>query len=149
MCWDIFMDGYYRRMQRLEDLHRLKQFAQENTWRITWDWEELMVRKGKVALVTDPSSTICFATENLFAMNGYSSIDVIGKRPSIFQGEQTSATTRRQIQTAVRQVKPFHITLVNYRKDGSMYNCEIDSYPVFNKEKKHSHFIAFEQTVPL
>lgn len=147
MCWDFFLDYHHRTLRRLDDLQRLKRFAQKNAWRIEWDFEDLIVRKGKVALVTDPSLIIRFATESLFDMNGYRLKEVIGKKPSLFQGEQTSPGVKAQIRTAIQQLKPFYGTLINYRKDGSVYTCGVEEYPVFTKKRRHTHFIAFEEVV--
>ena len=145
MSWDIFMGGYHRTMQRLDDWQKLKHLASNNSWRVDWDLEELIVKQGKVALVTDPSQIIRFATENMFDMNGYTAKEVIGKKPSIFQGEQTSVHVKNEIRTAIKQLKPFRGTLINYRKNGTLYNCEVEEFPVFNMENKHTHFIAFER----
>jgi PAS domain S-box-containing protein len=145
MSWDIFMGGYHRTMQRLDDWQKLKQLADKNAWRVDWDLEELIVKEGKVALVTDPSQIIRFATESMFEMNGYMPKEVIGKKPSIFQGVATSLDVRKEIRTAIQQLKPFRGTLINYRKDGTLYHCEVEEFPVFNIENKHTHFIAFER----
>jgi PAS domain S-box-containing protein len=145
MSWDIFMSGYHRTMQRLDDWQKLKQLADEHAWRIDWDLEEMLVKQGKVALVTDTAQIIRFATDNMFDMNGYTPEEIIGKKPSIFQGDETSVQVRKEIRMAIQQLKPFRGTLINYRKDGTIYNCEVEEYPVFTIEKKHTHFIAFER----
>lgn len=148
MSWDFFMESYQRNRQRLDDWQQLNIMAHKDNWRIDWDLKDLLVKRGKVTLVTDSSFIIRFATANLFEMNGYKPKEVLGKTPSLFQGEQTAATTKATIKEAVAQLKPFYVTLINYRKDGSLYKCEVEGYPVFTKENKHSHFIAFEQIVP-
>jgi PAS domain S-box-containing protein len=149
LSWDIFMDSYQRTMRRLDDLQRLQKLSAQHQWNKEWDFEELLLRKGKVILVTDSSLSICYASSSLTDMNGYAPEEVMGKKPTLFQGKETQAQPRAQIRSDIKQLRPFSVTLLNYRKDGSLYNCAIEGYPVFTKKKKHSHFIAIEQLVPL
>ena len=80
-------------------------------------------------------------------MNGYTLNEIKGKTPRIFQGKETSSKVSATIGKAVKNKKPFEAIVVNYRKDGSTYNCWIKGEPIFNKKGKIVNFIAFEREV--
>ena len=63
----------------------------------------------------------------------------------MFQGILTSETTKNSIRNAISKKHPFKEVLLNYRKDGSTYWCEIEAYPKFDKKNNLVHFIAFER----
>jgi hypothetical protein len=78
------------------------------------------------------------------AMNGYKIAEVIGKKPSMFQGAASSAETKKQIREAINKQIPFEATIANYRKNKEVYDCLIKGFPVFDKSKNLVNFIAFE-----
>lgn len=80
-------------------------------------------------------------------MNGYTQQEVMGKSPKIFQGEKTENEVRVSISMAVKIKKSFTAILTNYKKDGSVYRCSIEAFPVLNKKNIVTHFIAFENTI--
>ena len=145
MCWDLFMQSHHRRMQQAEGLTGLQTFSQQHQWRIDWDFKRLLLAEERVVLVTDPAQIIQFATPNMTAMNGYLVEEVMGKSPKMFQGEGTDPEVRRQLREALVRRLPFKGTLLNYRKEGTPYNCFVEEYPVWNKQGGLVHFIAFEK----
>ena len=145
MCWDIFMDGYNRRMAMVDSLKELNGFAEKNKWQHHWNFEKKLLGESKIILITNTSLTIEFASANLVEMNGYEPLEVIGKSPKIFQGKETSVETRKQISEAIVKRIPFTGTLINYRKDGTPYHCIVEEHPVWDSRGKLVNFIAFEQ----
>jgi PAS domain S-box-containing protein len=145
MCWDFFMESHFRRMQLAEGLQQLQEFAQLNQWRVDWNLEKFLLKEERIALVTDTAQIIQFATPNMIAMNGYLPEEIIGKQPKMFQGKDTDPETRRHIKEAIIKKMPFKGSLVNYRKDGTPYDCLVDEYPVWNRAGRLVHFIAFEK----
>ncbi|WP_336517221.1 PAS domain-containing protein [Pollutibacter soli] len=144
MCWDLFIEGYDAKMGMAADRADLIRMASSNHWKHNFDFESELFRCGNTIIVTDPSILIVLATRNMFKMNGYLPQEVIGKKPSMFQGEGTSKETTRAIRNAINQRQHFEATLVNYRKNGEAYPCFIRGYPVFNKSGELVNFIAFE-----
>ena len=145
MCWDFFMEGHHRRLQQADSFCQLKSFAKEHDWRIDWNIRKLLLTEERVAIVTDLQQVIRFATPNLPGMNGYKPEEVIGKQPKLFQGKDTDPDVRRQIREAIVRRLPFKGTILNYRKDGSPYQCLVEEYPVWNKGGVLVHFVAFEK----
>jgi PAS domain S-box-containing protein len=147
LCWDIFMEGYHRRMEYAGDVQHLNKLSEQKKWQQSWNFEDELFRQHKTILVTDSSLHINYATSNIFAMNGYTPKDVIGKSPKMFQGKETSTDARAMIRRAITDYLPFETTILNYRKNGSPYHCHIKAYPVFNNKKSLVNFIAFENLV--
>ena len=78
-------------------------------------------------------------------MNGYTPEEVIGKSPSMFQGKKTSSVVSKQIRRAIQLKKSFEKKVLNYKKNGDIYFCLINGYPIYNEKGEFSHFIAFEK----
>lgn len=147
LSWDIFMRGYQRKMALAEDYNQLNKISISKNWFDEWDVQTRLFSLGKVIIVTDPSLKIIFASSNIFDMNGYDPAQVKGRHPAMFQGEGSSLETRMVIRTAIKNRQPFDVSILNYKKNASPYLCHIEGYPVFNKKKELSNFIAFESIV--
>ena len=146
MCWDIYMEAYGRMLQRGEDLQQVKKLSEVQGWKkASWNVENELVRLKKIVLITDASLIIRFASSNLQDMNGYLPDEVIGRTPKIFQGPQTEEEERIRLREAIQQRIPLQAVITNYRKDGSLYRCSVEEYPVWNVDGKLVNFIAFER----
>jgi hypothetical protein len=51
---------------------------------------------------------------------------------------------RNEVRSVVQNRRSFHVSLINYKKNGEPYRCNIEGFPAFNKEKQLVKFIAFE-----
>lgn len=145
LSWDIFLYGYQRTMRLLDSFHQINEMSKQNNWHIEWDIEHELMRERKVILVTDPSLIIRFASHNLIDMNGYEADEVLGKSPKIFQGPGSAPAIRNEIRQAIIKRIPFKGSIINYRKDGSAYDCFVEEYPVWDKQRNLVNFIAFER----
>ena len=78
-------------------------------------------------------------------MNGYHPDEMIGNSPTIFQGLKTSKRTTLSIKKAISNLKPFKEVILNYKKNGELYWCEIEAYPMFNKSGDFLNYVALER----
>lgn len=124
------------------DAKRLQKLAKKFHWNLNLDFESTL--QQQTILVTDASLSIVFASENMIKMNGYKESEVLGKSPKMFQGKDTDAEASKAIRMAVQNQQPFESSILNYRKNGTTYSCRVQGFPVFDKEGKLCHFIAFE-----
>lgn len=126
------------------DLDRLKSIAGQYQWaHDQWDLKTRL--KEEVVIVTDVNLNIVFASHNIVKMSGYKPGEVLGKSPKMFQGKETSMITSNEIRKAIQLQEPFEKTVLNYKKNGSIYSCLIKGFPVFNLKGQLSHYIAFEK----
>jgi len=146
--WDIFMYGYKRRLTLSGDLQQLKIIQGRYAWNMPPVLPAFaLIWLDKVVIITNPSLQIIYATENIYTMTGYRADEVIGNTPSMFQGKETTEETRNIIRTGVATHAHFETVIVNYRKNGSAYNCHVDGYPIFDKNGELVNFVALESAV--
>lgn len=149
LCWDVVMEGTFRRKEFASDIIALQQLMKANNWDTILDrsLDNCIIWENKTILVTNPCLEIVLATKNIYNMNGYRADEVIGRHPKIFQGEETTMASRKHIKIAVEKQQPFSCDIINYRKDGTLYTCHIEGYPIFNKKGQLVNFIALENAV--
>ena len=145
--WDLFSSKFNTLCKGLEEINALKAISRAQKWNGEVLMERDMLKDNLVVVVTDSELKIVHATENIYGMNGYTPAEIIGKSPKIFQGEATNRDTTSRIRRAIEDKKAFEETILNYRKDGSTYNCWIKGLPILNKKGKLVNFIAFEKEV--
>ncbi|MBT8294013.1 MAG: PAS domain-containing protein [Eudoraea sp.] len=147
LSWDISGSYFDKTCKDFDDLRVLKTLAQSNRWSYKNTFDEDFLDKEQVIVVTDPELKIVYATNNIYKMNGYTLDEIKDKTPKIFQGQKTDSKTNATISKAIKNQEPFEAIVVNYRKDGSTYNCWIKGEPIFNKKGKIVNFIAYEREV--
>lgn len=144
LCWDFHYESINELKTFSSDLKRIKRISRKFKWKINdLDINERL--KDEVVLITDPGLKIIFASEGIAKMTGYTEKEILGKFPKIFQGPMTSALVLKEIRIAIEKQIPFEKTLLNYKKCGETYDCNINAFPVFNNRGNLSHFIAFEK----
>lgn len=139
-----FFDSICRNMQ---DVQNLSSLSKEGKWKTVFPFQQEIIDKNHTVVVTDADVNIVYATQNMYFMNGYKPDEIIGKKPKIFQGEDTCQETTKLISKAIRNRTPFEVVLVNYKKNGAPYQCEIKGAPIWDKDGKLVNFIAFEKEV--
>ena len=82
-------------------------------------------------------------------MTGYSKKYAVGKRPSFLQGEETSKSVKNQIREELFYNHTFSGSLLNYRKNGDPYLCQISIFPIYDSKERLDNFIAFEKEIPV
>lgn len=132
ICWDIFS------LQQME-------FNHFSAVQKTWKEKEDYFKETDVLIVTNTRFEIVFASKNIFEMNGYFPNEVLGKSPKMFQGPLTSRVALEVIKIAVQKELPFTQIITNYKKDGSLYECEIKAIPKFDAKGNLVNYIAFER----
>ena len=78
-------------------------------------------------------------------MTGYSKKFAVGKKPSFLQGEKTSTVVKSQLYNDLVLNHTFTGSIVNYRKNGELYLCQITILPIYNFDDKLSYFLALEK----
>lgn len=113
-------------------------------WTEKINYSTLKKNNPVAVLVTDANLKIVFASSNITDMNGYDYKEIIGNSPKMFQGKATSLESRKNIRMAVSQLLPFKEVILNYKKNGETYLCQIEAYPKFDKQGNFVNYIAFE-----
>ncbi len=146
--WDIFavyLSDLHAKMSKLSDVDSLHSFKKKYSW--TFDPESILPQDYTTIVVTNSAQEIQWVNPGFSEMTGYSKTFAIGKHPRFLQGVDTSQTTKAEIREALKLHKPVSAKLLNHRKEGSSYLCEIKIIPLRNSDHKVTHLIALEKKV--
>jgi len=143
LSWEFYGEvheamGIYR-----DDINTINKLSKN--WVFDKDYQQELVNKKSVIIITDPSLTIIYASNNIEKLNGYLPEEVVGNSPKMFQGVDTCSETSASVRTSINNGIPFEVSLLNYKKDSSTYICEIKGYPILDKKGRLVNYIAFEK----
>lgn len=96
---------------------------------------------------TDDDIPIIYCNAGFERLTGYPRAEVIGKNCRFLQGPETDQEATATIRSSLRQNKGCHVTLKNYRKDGSFFWNELDISPVRDNRGKLTHFIGIQTDI--
>lgn len=148
LCWDIFTQYALTKnsdtTKQHQDLAQLLYFASKYKWQS--DIKNIITTNEYEALVlTNLSKEILWVNEGFTTMTGYSREFAKHKRPDFLQGESTSIKQRLTIRKKLQKDLPFKEVIINHKKDGTPYKCEIFVIPLKNYET--THYLALERAV--
>jgi PAS domain S-box-containing protein len=98
-------------------------------------------------LLDAPGPILRYVNPAFCRITGYSAEELVGGSPRRLQGEATQRLTLRAFSRALRGGRRFHGVVVNYRKSGERYLCEIDARPLYGDGGSVARFIAFQREV--
>lgn len=147
LSWDLYMEGYNRQMtaatQRLERekvLGFAEKFNWENDLNLAFSENEY-----DALIITDLNQNIIWVNEGFSTMTGYSKSFAMNRTPKFLQGKETLEESKNRIRKKILQQVPFKEIIINHKKDGTAYSCEVKIIPLISD--KPTHFIAFEKEV--
>lgn len=147
MCWEFYYPKYRQTLKEAErktELAALLSYSKKFNWKA--DLKKTLKNYPYVALIlTDETKTILWVNDGFSEMTGYPKSYAINRNPGFLQGTETSEAAKRRIKEKIEKKKPFKEVVVNYRKDGEMYNCEVRIFPLIGSNS--THFLALEREV--
>lgn len=144
MSFDFHLLNVMKISKDMLDIQAINEIKKSLKWNFNADFEKEF-EQDTVILITTPKLEIVFSSQNIVKMNGYKSEEVLGKTPRMFQGEATCKVASSEIRTAIQEQVPFDKWVLNYKKNGEIYNCHIKGFPIFDTKGKLCNFIAFEK----
>jgi PAS domain S-box-containing protein len=127
------------------DFQRIARTHRENNWNFDMHRVKMFMRNPAHSVVlTDAKERIQLVTQGFERMTGYQRADVFRKSPKMLQGERTDEGTRREIKACIKQHEAFQGRILNYRKNGDTYWCNVEIEPIFDENRKIVNYIAFE-----
>jgi PAS domain S-box-containing protein len=94
-----------------------------------------------------PGYPIVYVNKAFSDLTGYTSQEVLGKSPAMFQGPNTDRLVLERLSQSLREGRFFHGEAVNYRKDGSEFIMEWKIVPIRNENDKATHYLAIQRDV--
>ena len=146
--FDIHLENYQslvNEFRRNNDISHIKSILNDS-W--TTELTTKVFQEDYDAIVlTDTNQKILWVSDGFRDMTGYSKKYAVGKKPSFLQGEQTSKSVKSQIREELFYNHTFRGSLLNYRKNGEPYLCQISIFPIYDAKEKLDNFIAFEKEI--
>lgn len=96
-------------------------------------------------VLTDIDQNILWVNDGFNEMTGYSKKFAVGKKPTFLQGEKTSKIVKNQLKKELLNKHKFNGSLINYRKNGETYLCQISILPLYNNNKNLKYYLAIEK----
>ncbi|PJZ30812.1 PAS domain-containing sensor histidine kinase [Leptospira kmetyi] len=115
-------------------------------------YEILVNQISDSILVTDaslepPGPKIIFANPAFCKMTGYQSSELIGQNPRIFQGPLTNRKVLGDLKRSLAQGRDFSGEAVNYKKDGTPYNVELQVSAIRDANGTVLYFISIQRDI--
>ena len=102
---------------------------------------------GVMITEAGPGHPIIYVNPAFSAMTGYTPEEIMGKSPSILQGEKTEQHVLDDLKVKIEAGKIFHGKTKNYRKDGSDFIMEWKIVPIRDKAGQISHYLAIQREI--
>lgn len=146
LSFDFYLESYHKLMLQLKkevDLKQIKSLLRND---IDHNIQQIIKIEDYDALViTDLNQAIVWVNEGFSEMTGYHKKYALGKKPSFLQGAETSKMIKRQIKEQLLSHHRYKGAIINYRKNGEAYRCQIDIFPIYGSKGAPTHFIALEK----
>ncbi len=121
--------------------------AAERQLRILERGIESSVNGVVIADAQQPGYPIIYANAAFEKITGYTREEVIGHNCRMLQGEHTDPGARRALRLGIEARRMLHVTLLNYRKDGSPFWNDLYISPVFDDQGEVTHFIGIQNDI--
>jgi PAS domain S-box-containing protein len=94
---------------------------------------------------SEHQTPIVFVNDAFTALTGYTAEDVLGKSPTLLQGEDTDRAVLDQLRDDLDAGRVFEGATTNYRKDGSKFVMHWRVVPILSEDKKPQYFVAVQR----
>lgn len=145
---DIIFEEFRLNAQRRtfqSDLDQLVEFKE--AFEIDLDLDQVVLNNYDALVLTDKEQTILWVNSGFEKMTGYESKEALGKKPTFLQGEGTSEESKAKLRKGIINGHLAKSTLLNYRKNGDPYICQISILPLKSSNRTTSHFLAVEREI--
>ena len=115
--------------------------------------ESSIARLNDIVIITEagpfnaPGPRIVFVNEAFERRTGYRPDEVLGRSPRLLQGAATQRAELDRIRAAMEQWQPARVDLINYKKSGEPFWVDLEVSPVWNHERKLTHWVAVGRDV--
>jgi PAS domain S-box-containing protein len=91
------------------------------------------------------TTEILYANQAFTAMCGYQPHEYLGKTAAFLQGNKTSQSALKKFICDLKLGKEARTNIINYRKNGEEYWCDIVAWPIYDLHGDLMFYFAFEK----
>lgn len=102
---------------------------------------------GEGVLITDIKGNIKYANPCMTQLTGYCVSELIGSKPNLLKSGKQDASFYRRMKETIQSGENWEGTIVNKRKDGSLYQEKMIITPVKDKAGTISNFVAIKRDI--
>ena len=121
--------------------------AKEQLFNTTFQNTAIFESLTKSVIITDANRCITYVNTAFTRTTGYTEADAIGQSCAFLQGKDSDHRQIKLMREAINQIKPYSAEIINYRKDGSSYWCELSITPIFDRQGKLSQYVGFQTDI--
>ncbi len=99
------------------------------------------------ATITDPAGRIEWVNPAFLRLTGYSLVDLIGQNISVLKSGQHADEDYREIWQTISSGLTWRGTLINKRKDGTLYNESQTITPITGEGGIIQYYVAFKEDI--
>ena len=96
---------------------------------------------------TQPNNPIIYVNPGFECITGYSAEEVIGQNSRFLQGAETMQPAIEKVRTALREQRDCHVTLRNYRKDGTLFWNALSISPMRDETGGLTHYVGVQTDI--
>jgi len=98
-----------------------------------------------VVLITDRSGNICYVNKAFTAVAGYDAEEAIGHSPSMLSSGKQSPAFYRRLWETIQRGEHWHSEMIDRRKDGKNYPCQLDITPIYSPQGEITNFVGIQR----
>lgn len=144
--WGIAHPLLQKQVNIAEDLKKIDALKKQFSWQVDLPFRDYLAENYSI-IITNLEREIIWISHNFVKLTGYSEEELIGSRPMMLQGEKTDEKSRNKIRENLQKFESLKAKVINYRKNGELYNCNIEIFPLMNDTGSFTHFLALEKEV--
>ncbi len=95
----------------------------------------------------DPGPRIIYCNRAYEKDSGYLFSEIFGKTPRILQGENTTSASKLNIRNGLQNWQRVQQTVVNYHRDGTPFQVELDINPVCDETGWWTHWVSVQRSL--
>ena len=94
-----------------------------------------------------PGLPIIYANDAFTRMTGHAREELIGRNARFLQGSETDPAAVRKIRRELAHQREVHVTLCNYRKDGTPFWNDLYISPVRDEQGAVTHYVGIQHDI--
>ncbi|MCA1769697.1 MAG: EAL domain-containing protein [Halomonas sp.] len=100
-----------------------------------------------IADANRPDTPIVYVNPAFLRITGYSKEEVLGRNCRFMQGPDTDPASVERIRQQLSRSEDVHLTLLNYRKDGTPFWNDLYIAPVRDAQERVTHYVGMQNDV--